>query len=138
MTTLNQLFDAIGHEQLSVQQLNTNLLGVKTKGRDALVTFGTPRPANDIITGRITGLIVWMNSDRYNQALNKIKEPANTDLVISKFQICQLAMMKAIAAELNRQCPGLNAEQQHLAAITDAANVVCQAINAAPKAVEHE
>lgn len=56
--------------------------------------------------------------------------PVHTDNIsINRFRISQLQMCEAIAAELNRQCPGITKQKALMGDIIEAADSICKKVN---------
>ncbi|HFQ5370476.1 TPA: hypothetical protein ACGVAR_003040 [Vibrio vulnificus] len=77
MASLTQLINEIGDENVTVQALHMCLDTAKyDKGRTT-ITFKTnvlgAMGAMDLVDQKKTALIVWMDADKFNQALAKFK-----------------------------------------------------------------
>ncbi|MFK3862600.1 hypothetical protein [Pseudoalteromonas rhizosphaerae] len=75
---ISNLINRVGDENVMYQSVQGSLVGVKDKKRegDTEVTIATTQiNANDVAcnTGKV-GIIVWINRDSYEKALNKSEQ----------------------------------------------------------------
>lgn len=74
MPSLTEFIQEIGNENITVQELHNSLITQDYKNGFTRVTFGTHGlMPNDLTDGKKTALIVWIDSERYNEALKKFK-----------------------------------------------------------------
>jgi hypothetical protein len=74
MTTINELFDKIGADNIGVQLLNECMTGAEASKKGTRITFLTQLlSANDIAlnTGRV-GLVVWVDRDHWQRACKEL------------------------------------------------------------------
>lgn len=68
--TLTEFFEKIGNENLSIQVLHDSIVSERKTKQDIKVTFATELRNTQILgTSKRVGLIVWMDSDKYNEAI---------------------------------------------------------------------
>ncbi|EKO3922817.1 hypothetical protein GCS56_000034 [Vibrio metschnikovii] len=74
MASLTQLISEIGDENVTVQALHQCLDTAKYNKGCTTITFKTDGlEAMDLADNKKTALIVWMDADKFNQALAKFK-----------------------------------------------------------------
>lgn len=74
MTTINELFDKIGADNIGFQLLNESMTGANASPRGTTITFGTQAvSAYDLAnnTGRV-GLVVWVDRDHWQRACKEL------------------------------------------------------------------
>ena len=68
--TLTEFLEKIGNENLSIQVLHDSVVSEKKTKQDIEVTFATEFK-NTQISGKSSrvGIVVWMDADKYNEAI---------------------------------------------------------------------
>lgn len=68
--TLTEFFEKIGNENLAIQVLHDSIVSEKKTKQDIELTFATEMRNTQILgTSKRAGLIVWMDADKYNEAI---------------------------------------------------------------------
>lgn len=68
--TLIEFFEKIGNENLNVQVLHDSIVSEKKTKEDLEVTFATEKSNTQLLgVSKRVGVIVWMDSDKYNEAV---------------------------------------------------------------------
>lgn len=67
---LTEFLEKIGNENLAVQVLHDSIVSEKRTKHDIEVTFATENKNTQLLsTSKRVGIIVWMDSDKYNEAI---------------------------------------------------------------------
>ncbi len=74
MASLSELIKEIGDENVTVQALHTCMDSAQyNKGRTSIKFKTDGLGPTDLVDDKKTALIVWMDADRFNNALAKFK-----------------------------------------------------------------
>ena len=67
--TLTEFFEKIGNENLAVQVLHDSIVSEKKTKQDTEITFATETKNTQLLgVSKRVGIVVWMDSDKYNEA----------------------------------------------------------------------
>lgn len=68
--TLTEFLEKIGNENLSIQILHDSIVSEKKTKHDIEITFATESKNTQILScSNRVGIIVWMDSEKYNEAI---------------------------------------------------------------------
>ncbi len=68
---LTEFLEKIGNENLAVQVLHDSVVSEKKTKQDIEVTFATEFKNTQLLgDSKRVGIIVWMDADKYNEAIN--------------------------------------------------------------------
>ena len=68
---LTEFLEKIGDENLAVQVLHDSIVSEKKTKQDIKVTFATEFKNTQLLgDSKRVGIVVWMDADKYNEAIN--------------------------------------------------------------------
>ena len=68
--TLTEFLEKIGNENLAIQVLHDSIVSESKTEQDIEITFATETKNAQLIgESKRVGIVVWMDSDKYNEAI---------------------------------------------------------------------
>ena len=68
--TLTEFLEKIGNENLAIQVLHDSIVSESKTEQDIEITFATETKNAQLLgESRRVGIVVWMDSDKYNEAI---------------------------------------------------------------------
>lgn len=72
MATITELVQEIGDDNFGVQILNASYKSIHTRKNFTEVALCTSEPLVDIMDNRRVGVVIWVDGDKYREALAKL------------------------------------------------------------------